>query len=99
MKESEFAKVGIAASLSPWFELGHIDRGRSLQEGRFVLLAGSANDNGFEEKASAIENVPSKVIRNIDKNGNIIAAPYSNEGYEITIHMPWPYLCSMILPA
>lgn len=32
--KSEFAKVGISTSLNPWFELGHIDRGRSLQEGQ-----------------------------------------------------------------
>lgn len=32
--KEEFAKVGITTSLNPWFELGHIDRGRTLQEGQ-----------------------------------------------------------------
>ncbi len=32
--KKEFAKAGISTSLNPWFELGHIDRGRTLQEGQ-----------------------------------------------------------------
>lgn len=29
-----FAKEGISTSLNPWFELGHLDRGRKLQKGQ-----------------------------------------------------------------
>lgn len=32
--KKEFAKKGISTSLNPWFELGHIDRGRTLQPGQ-----------------------------------------------------------------
>ena len=32
--KKEFAEMGISTSLNPWFELGHIDRGRTLQEGQ-----------------------------------------------------------------
>jgi hypothetical protein len=65
------------------------------QEGRFVLLLVNANYNDFEEVKLTIENVPFKVIKNIDKNGNISDATYSKEGNEITIHKPLPYLSSI----
>ncbi len=32
--KNEFAKCGISTSLNPWMELGHLDRGRKLQEGQ-----------------------------------------------------------------
>ena len=41
MKEAkeEFAKANISVSLNPWMEMGHLDRGRSLQEGQdFVTM-------------------------------------------------------------
>ncbi len=37
--KEEFAKCGISTSLNPWMELGHLDRGRKLQEGQdFVTM-------------------------------------------------------------
>lgn len=41
MKEAkeEFAKANISVSLNPWMEMGHLDRGRKLQEGQhFVTM-------------------------------------------------------------
>ena len=41
MKETkeEFAKANISVSLNPWMEMGHLDRGRTLQEGQnFVTM-------------------------------------------------------------
>ena len=32
--KEEFAKVGISTSINPWFEFGHLDRGRTLKEGQ-----------------------------------------------------------------
>lgn len=32
--KEQFNKVGISVSLNPWMEMGHLDRGRKLQEGQ-----------------------------------------------------------------
>lgn len=46
--KSEFAKSGITTSLNPWMEMGHLDRGRRLQEGQdFITMVdrfGQASD-------------------------------------------------------
>lgn len=35
--KKEFEKRGISTSLNPWMEIGHLDRGRSLQEGQYFV--------------------------------------------------------------